>query len=171
MDRGYARVSAREQDVTGQIAELQAAGAPRYYPRPNGREYLGHPGERERRGRRDHVHSALSELAGHQLRGHNVESDFRMGIAPRLRIDVLQGPREPTRESPRGARLIKCPGGALAWGRWAASRDKVGRNNATILTFRLRPRDADHIPSARRSFSRSPIAPRPSGHECARLLA
>jgi hypothetical protein len=53
-------------------------------------------------------------------------------------------------------------GAPAAPGRWAASRDKVERNKATILTFRLRPRDADHIRSARRSFStRSPVAPTP----------
>ena len=31
MDLGYARVSTREQDLTGQIAELQAAGCAKIY--------------------------------------------------------------------------------------------------------------------------------------------
>ena len=31
MDLGYARVSTREQDLTGQVAELQAAGCAKIY--------------------------------------------------------------------------------------------------------------------------------------------
>jgi DNA invertase Pin-like site-specific DNA recombinase len=31
MDLGYARVSTREQDLTGQISELQAAGCAKIY--------------------------------------------------------------------------------------------------------------------------------------------
>jgi hypothetical protein len=70
-----------------------------------------------------------------------------MGHRPRWKIDVLQGPRELARESPWPSLDKGAP--AAPWGD-GVSRDKVGRNKATILTFRLCPRDADHIRSARR---------------------
>jgi hypothetical protein len=46
---------------------------------------------------------------------------------------------------PAHENLLKVPRRHPIGGRRAASRDKVGRNKATILTFRLRARDADHI--------------------------
>jgi hypothetical protein len=100
---------------------------------------------------------------------HSTMSNLTSGweLHHRLRIDVLQGPREPARESPRGPRLIKVPrrrsslggDGLPAGTRWGGTRRPYSPSACVRVMQITFDRPSDPFQQDRRLHQRPSGAP------------